>query len=175
MTLSTSYSNPATLVPSDVALIASATRTLDVAAYALDEPSVIGAIFARARFGVVVRIYLDRTELTAQARGDATLSRAPLHPLLNVPGVTIKVKESTVLMHLKSYCVDSLKLRSGSANFSIPGETSQDNDLWVADDPAAVAAFNSKFTAMWGRLDNLTIAQAVQGHTAAVPRPRKSH
>jgi phosphatidylserine/phosphatidylglycerophosphate/cardiolipin synthase-like enzyme len=172
--LKTYYSNPQTVVPIDCATIDSATKTIDFAAYALDEPDVINTLTAKATSGVPVRLYVDRTELCAAARGDASLSRSPFHTLLNNPHIQIKVKASVVLMHLKSYIVDGTLLRDGSANFSVPGEEEQDNSLTLTDDPAACALFQSKFEVMWARPDNLTVQQAVtqQPQHTSVPSHR---
>ena len=161
----THYSNPGSLVPVDVATIVSAKKTLDIAAYALVDTDIIQAMIAAAERDVSIRLYLDRTEIEAEARGDATLGRWPGHVLMGLSNVQIKVKESSVLMHLKSYCVDSALLRDGSANFSPEGEILQDNSLTLTDDPTAIAAFQAKFEAMWARPDNLSPAQAVQPRT----------
>ena len=158
------YSNPQDVTIVDVGTITAATKTLDFAAYALVDPQVLAAVLARAQAGVMVRIYLDHTELTSEARGDVTMATSPLHPLLTAANVSIKVKCSTTLMHLKSYCVDNATLRDGSANFSPAGEDVQDNSLTITDDPAALALFAAKFAAMWGRPDNLSTSQAIAAH-----------
>ena len=157
----THYSNPQSLVPLDCATIRAATKTIDFAAYALVDPELITAMLDRAAVPIPIRLYLDRTELESEARGDAQLSHSPLHQLLNVPAITIKVKESSILMHLKSYLVDGVTLRDGSANFSPQGEEEQDNSLTLTDDPTAAALFQMKFNSMWARETNLTVAEAV--------------
>ena len=161
----THYSNPGSLVGIDLGIIGGAKKTLDIAAYALEDSEIVQAIAQAGARGAAVRLYLDRTELEAAARGDATLGRWPGHVLMGAANVQIKVKESSILMHLKSYCVDSAQLRDGSANFSLMGEIEQDNSLTVTDDAAAVAAFQAKFEAMWARPDNLSPSQAVQPRT----------
>ncbi len=158
----THYSSPGSLVPIDLATIGSAKKTLDIAAYTLVDAEIITAILKAATSGVTVRIYIDRTELEASERNDPTLNRWPGRILLGSPHIEIKVKESSILMHLKSYLVDGITLRDGSSNFSPEGEIQQDNSLTLTDDPAACAAFLSKFETMWARPDNLTVAQAVQ-------------
>jgi phosphatidylserine/phosphatidylglycerophosphate/cardiolipin synthase-like enzyme len=163
----THYSNPGSLVPVDTGVIGSAKKTLDIAAYTLVDAELIQAILQAAAQGASVRLYLDRTELEAETRGDATLSRWNGRVLQGIPNVQIKVKMSSVLMHLKSYVVDGATLRDGSANFSPEGEIQQDNSLTLTDDPAAVAAFQAKFEAMWARPDNQTVSQAVQPHATA--------
>lgn len=155
------YTNPASVIAEDVALINSATKTIDYAAYSLNDPEVINALVLRARAGVAIRLYHDKTELEAMARGDLMVSHAPFHALLGVANLSILVKHSSVLMHLKSYLVDGLMLRDGSANFSPAGEEEQDNSMLVTDDPAAIALFAAKFEQMWARADNQTVQQAI--------------
>jgi phosphatidylserine/phosphatidylglycerophosphate/cardiolipin synthase-like enzyme len=52
-------------------------------------------------------------------------------------------------MHLKSYALDGMLYRTGSANFSTSGENAQDSDLIVIRDPAAAARFETHFQGMW--------------------------
>jgi phosphatidylserine/phosphatidylglycerophosphate/cardiolipin synthase-like enzyme len=167
----TFYSNPFSLVTTDTATLLSAKSSIDAACYALDDNQLVSAFLAAANAGVKVRLYLDRTELEASARGDATLSRIPLGTLVGHPNVTIKVKFSSILMHLKSYLVDGSTLRDGSANFSPEGEEKQDNSLILSDDPHAIAAFAAKFDSMWNRPDNLSVSEAVASHPVTHHRP----
>lgn len=157
----TSYTNPVNVSAQDEAAIAAATATIDVAAYTLTHPGIIAALIARARAGVQIRLYLDRTELEAEAKGDPTVSHSALGPLLTTPNVQTKVKESSILMHLKSYLVDNKTLRDGSANFSPLGECEQDNSMILNTDPATIELFNAKFGEMWNRPDNIGVAEAV--------------
>jgi phosphatidylserine/phosphatidylglycerophosphate/cardiolipin synthase-like enzyme len=166
-----SYSNPSSVLPIDVQTLSIATKTLDIAAYAFVAPELVAAVHARASAGVQIRLYLDRTELESEARGDATLAHSPLGQLLSIGNLQIKVKASSILMHLKSYLVDGSLLRDGSANFSDAGEEQQDNSLTLDDDTASCAAFAAKFEAMWNRTDNLTIAEAVSSHPVHSSRP----
>ena len=128
------YTNPIDVSAADVATITAATATIDFAAYSLTHPGVIAALIQRAQAGVKIRLYLDRTELEAEARGNPQLSNSPLGPLLSTVNVQTKVKESSILMHLKSYLVDGKVLRDGSANFSPLGESEQDNSMLITDD-----------------------------------------
>ena len=155
------YSNPVSLIPFDLAAIRAAVKTLDIAAYTFVDADLVAAVRDRAAAGVAVRLYLDRTELQSAARGDPNLTHCPLNALLNCKNVTVLVKASSILMHMKSYCVDGTVLRDGSANFSPTGEMPQDNSAWLTDDPACIAAFQAKFLAMWCRPDNVTVPEAV--------------
>ena len=171
MSLTTRYTNPANLAAIDASAIAAAAKTIDFAAYSLTEPTVITALLNRAQAGVTIRLYLDRSELEAEARGNPSVPNSPLHELMGVPAISVLVKHSMILMHLKSYLVDGTTLRDGSANFSTLGESQQDNSVTFTDDPAAVALFAAKFESMWVRPDNLSVAQAVEA-SASYARQR---
>ena len=157
-----SYSNPADLTPADVATINTALKTIDFAAYSLTEPRICAALLAAANRGIVVSIYLDHSEVEAEAKGNPAMPTSALSTLFNHPGIAIKVKHSMILMHLKSYCIDKAVVRDGSANFSPQGEEQQDNSMLLTDDPDHVQKFIDKFNAMWLRQDNLTILEAVE-------------
>jgi phosphatidylserine/phosphatidylglycerophosphate/cardiolipin synthase-like enzyme len=159
--VSTEYSPDQNLEQADVVEIAVAQKTVDLAAFSLTDQAIVDALVDRAAHGVAIRIYLDRGELQAECRGDATCARIPLHALIGLKGVEIRVKHSKVLMHLKSYCVDFTLLRDGSANFSEQGERSQDNSATFTLGAVTVETFEAKFKEMWFRPDNLTVAQAL--------------
>ena len=169
------YTNPADVSTLDVATVTAATATIDVAAYSLTHPALCAALIARAQAGVKIRLYLDRNELEAEARGNPQMSNSPLGPLLSTPNVQTKVKESVILMHLKSYLVDGKLLRDGSANFSPLGESEQDNSIELTDDPASIQGFQAKFEMMWNRTDNISPAQAIQSSARVTSHARHSH
>jgi len=52
-------------------------------------------------------------------------------------------------MHLRSYEIDGVTLRTGSANFSASGENAQDNNLIVIRDPGTAGRFEAHIAAMW--------------------------
>ena len=161
----TFYSPEMNLERLDVNALSTAKATVDLAAFSLTDQAIADELKALAARGVKVRIYLDRGELQSECRGDISCARIPLKELIGLPGVDIRVKYSKILMHLKSYEVDNFLLRDGSANFSIQGESKQDNSAVFSQDGNALAGFRTKFEAMWERKDNLTVAQAV-GATA---------
>ena len=169
------YTNPIDVSQADAAAITAATATIDFAAYSLTHPGVIATLIQRAQAGVKIRLYLDRTELEAEARGNPQLSNSPLGPLLSTANVQTKVKESSILMHLKSYLVDGKVLRDGSANFSPLGESEQDNSMLLTDDGPTVELFESKFEMMWNRTDNISPAQAIQSSARVHSAARHSH
>jgi phosphatidylserine/phosphatidylglycerophosphate/cardiolipin synthase-like enzyme len=170
--LVTRYTNPNEVAQVEATYLSTAKKTIDFAAYSLTHPAIISALLARAQAGVIIRLYLDRSELEAEARGNPALAQSPLSALLNVPNITIKVKDSIILMHMKSYLLDGLTLRDGSANFSPLGEAEQDNSHIITDDFDAVNNFVNKFSSMWARPDNLSVTEAIErGRSYTIHHP----
>jgi phosphatidylserine/phosphatidylglycerophosphate/cardiolipin synthase-like enzyme len=121
----------------DVALLGNAEHCIDMAAYVLSDAAVIEALGDAADRGVAVRLYFDHGEFESHA--------GELADLLSKTGVEARVKPSGVLMHMKAYAVDGLRLRTGSGNFSRSGLSRQDNDLLLTDDSAALRNFEGDF------------------------------
>jgi phosphatidylserine/phosphatidylglycerophosphate/cardiolipin synthase-like enzyme len=126
----------------DVALIDSAEREIDMAAYVLTDWPIMQALTRAADRGVAIRLYLDGTQLAE--REPAKVFR----DLAETPGVEIRIKhETSAPMHLKSYQIDGRILRTGAANFSASGLKRQDNDLIVIESAGAAASFKRNFDA----------------------------
>jgi phosphatidylserine/phosphatidylglycerophosphate/cardiolipin synthase-like enzyme len=90
--------------------------------------------------------------------GAAQMDAGVMQRLSATPNIEIRIKHSRTLMHLKSYSIDGITLRSGSANFSPTGEKRQDNDLLLTRDHGSVERFRLNFEQLWSRADNETIA-----------------
>jgi phosphatidylserine/phosphatidylglycerophosphate/cardiolipin synthase-like enzyme len=111
----------------DVALIETAKREIDFAAYVLTDWPIIQASTRAADRGVKLRIYLDGTQLGEREPSNIS------NDLAETPGVEIRIKRvKGAPMHLKSYQIDGRMLRTGAANFLASGEKRQDNDLIVS-------------------------------------------
>jgi phosphatidylserine/phosphatidylglycerophosphate/cardiolipin synthase-like enzyme len=137
----------------DVALIDTAKREIDMAAYVLNDWPILQALTHAADRGVTVRIYLDGTQFTE--REPATV----FHDLAETPGVEIRSKrDHGAPMHLKSYEIDGRLLRTGAANFSASGLKRQDNDLIVIESVDAAAAFKHNFEARFASGETLSLA-----------------
>jgi len=134
----------------DRRLIASARKSIDMAAYVLTDQALTSALGQAAMRGVQVRVYIDGEE-SGRASG-------AIDQISATPNVQLRRKaKSRDLMHLKSYAVDGRVLRTGSANFSVSGEEYQDNDLVVIESPQAVGKFRDMFERLWARGDNQRI------------------
>ena len=136
----------------DVALIDTAKREIDMAAYVLTDWPIIQALTRAADRGANVRIYLDGTQI-----GERAPSK-PFHDLAETPTVEIRTKrDHGAPMHLKSYQIDGRLLRTGAANFSASGLKRQDNDLIIIESARAAAAFKHNFEDRFASGEVLTL------------------
>jgi hypothetical protein len=101
----------------DVQEIARAELSIDMAAYVLSDPQIIEALTDAAERGVVIRLYLDRSQFAEHGPTRGGIVEA----LVAHPNVEARVKGEGVLMHLKAYAVDGEVLRTGSGNSPGPG------------------------------------------------------
>jgi phosphatidylserine/phosphatidylglycerophosphate/cardiolipin synthase-like enzyme len=139
----------------DVELIESAQREIDIAAYVLTDWAVIQALTRAADRGVKVRIYLDAGRLRETEGSKA------FQALAETPSVEIRAKrESSYLMHLKSYQIDGRIVRTGAANFSVSGLKREDDDLTVIESAAAAMAFKRNFDARFSSGAPLSISHS---------------
>ncbi len=142
----------------DAREIGRAQLSIDIAAYVLSDPRIAAALIDGAERGVVIRLYLDRSQFAEHGptRGGV------IEALLAHPNVTARVKGEGVLMHLKAYAVDGEVLRTGSGNFSRSGLADQDNDAIFITDPTTVDAFEGNFERIWARARNISALDATR-------------
>jgi phosphatidylserine/phosphatidylglycerophosphate/cardiolipin synthase-like enzyme len=139
----------------DAQEIGRAQLSIDIAAYVLSDARIIEALTDAADRGVLIRLYLDKSQAEhGPTRGGL------VEALLAHPNVVARVKGEGVLMHLKAYAVDGAVLRTGSGNFSRSGLSSQDNDAIFITDPAVVDAFEGNFERIWARAQNIEALNA---------------
>ena len=142
----------------DAREIGRARLSIDIAAYVLSDPRIAEALIDAAERGVVIRLYLDRSQFAEHRPTRGGIIEA----LLAHPNVAARVKGEGVLMHLKAYAVDAEVLRTGSGNFSRSGLANQDNDAIFITDPAVVDAFESNFERIWARARNVSALDATR-------------
>jgi phosphatidylserine/phosphatidylglycerophosphate/cardiolipin synthase-like enzyme len=152
------YSPANDLEAIDIHLVQSAHSNIDVAMYAFTDLKIETALINAAGRGVKIRIYSDALQYSdEEARSLRTGLGSATDKLSQVRGIYIKVKGGTESMHLKAFCIDGTTLRTGSANWSVSGETKQDNDLYVIKEPTIVEGFETDFDALWYRANNRVI------------------
>ena len=134
------------------AIVSSRCDHLDVAMYSFTDWKLAEAIVTFANSGRPVHIYRDRMQYQQEYGRN---SRVPAM-FQGHRNIQIRVKASTVLMHVKSWS-DGCIVRDGSANWSPSGEKQQDNTLTLSSDSGTVHNFETKFSTMWNRTDNTII------------------
>jgi phosphatidylserine/phosphatidylglycerophosphate/cardiolipin synthase-like enzyme len=142
----------------DAQEIGRAQLSIDIAAYVLSDTRIIEALTDAAERGVLIRLYLDKSQFAEHGPTRGGLVEA----LLAHPNVVARVKGEGVLMHLKAYAVDGAVLRTGSGNFSRSGLAAQDNDAIFITDPAVVDAFEGNFERIWARAQNIGALDATR-------------
>uniref|UniRef100_A0A7C3LXS0 phospholipase D n=1 Tax=Leptospirillum ferriphilum TaxID=178606 RepID=A0A7C3LXS0_9BACT len=147
-----------------MAMIDRAKKTIDIAMYSFTDRAIADALLRAARRGVRIRIYRDRIQV--RDRGDKT--RRLLESKVGREHITVLVKRNSSrnIMHLKAYEIDGLILRTGSANWSPPGEgaycrrgyrslhAQQDNNLFLTMDRREVRNFEKTFSRIFHRESN---------------------
>lgn len=136
------YSPGRNLEVEDIRLIETARTGIDMAAYTLTSFAIMDALADAGRRGVGVRLLLDASQL----RQTRDFVRERLERLGRVPGVSISVSRGRDLMHLKSYAIDDMVLRTGSANFTPTGLKRQNNDLIVIRDRGIAISYKTMFS-----------------------------
>lgn len=112
-----------------VALVRTATRTIDLESESLEDRTTAAALIERARAGVRVRAVISDTPPTASSmRTLADLAAA---------GVTVRVL-ATPYMHAKAIVVDGARAYAGSANVTYVSLTGNRELGVLFDDPAEV-------------------------------------
>jgi phosphatidylserine/phosphatidylglycerophosphate/cardiolipin synthase-like enzyme len=142
----------------DAQEIGRAELSIDMAAYVLSDPRIIEALTVAAERGVLIRLYLDKSQFAEHGPTRGGLVEA----LLAHPNVVARVKGEGVLMHLKAYAVDGAVLRTGSGNFSRSGLAAQDNDAIFLTDPVIVDGFEGNFERIWARAQNVGALDATR-------------
>ncbi|MHB8543497.1 MAG: phospholipase D-like domain-containing protein [Leptospirales bacterium] len=159
------YSPRENLEAIDIEVLSRARKRIDIAMYAFTDRNLARTLVDLAARGVKIRIYRDRIQVRDRNDRSRELLRSP-----NIR-IAIKRNSSRNIMHLKAYLVDGKILRTGSANWSPPGEGAyrcrkgsdacqtgrfqQDNNLFLTDNPGLARSFERTFDRLWSRPNNL--------------------
>lgn len=150
------YSPQEDLEQIDSEILSRASSEIEISAYSFTDPRIANVLEERASNGVAIRIYTDRGS-AAEELSRASHAGPVILDLARTPNITVRVKHSSSLAHMKAYEVDGAVMRTGSANFSANAERRQDNDLVIIRDSAVINSYRSKFEEMWSRSDNEAI------------------
>lgn len=159
------YSPEENLEAIDVAMIDRAKKSIDIAMYSFTDRAIADALIRAAKRGVTIRIYRDRIQV--RDRGDKTGRLLDSRAGKEHISVMVKRNSSRNIMHLKAYVIDRTILRTGSANWSPPGEgafcrkgyrshrAQQDNNLVLTTDKKEILRFEATFSRIYQRGRNV--------------------
>jgi len=121
-----------------------ATDTLDVAVYTFTSEPIRDAIIDADGRGVKVRVVIDGWE-----------TNDPIAASLAEAGVPTKraYGYNDGIMHHKFAIVDTSSVATGSFNFTIAADESNDENLLVVSDPALAGQYTNAFDALWKRAE----------------------
>ena len=128
--------------------INSATRTIDMMAYAFTSAEVTRALLNARKRGVTVRLVVDHDQ-NLSAKNKNTKSVAALAALVN-SGATVRSVSTYLLMHDKCAILDSSHVQTGSFNYTQAAATRNSENVlvnWHA--PALAAAYGKHFEEVW--------------------------
>lgn len=121
-------------------IFASARHSLVLAMYGFDDKALADIIKAKlASPEIFVQLTLDSTQ--AGGVHEKSLLASEAYP---ASSIAIGNSEHGAIMHLKLAVIDGLYRVSGSTNFSLGGETKQDNECSVICDPYVAAEARSR-------------------------------
>ncbi len=122
-----------------VALIASATTSIDIAAFDFDRQNVITALVAAKNRGVTVRFV-----------GDGDNAGEPGYTQLASAGIsTVNRPAGSAIMHNKFVVVDNRYVWGGSTNISDHDILMGNNNAFIVDSPTMAAAYRAEFAEMF--------------------------
>jgi hypothetical protein len=140
---------------------ASATVSLIVALYGFDDDELAQIIHDKIDVdGLFVQLSLD----SSQAGG---VHERAILAKQDYPATSIAIgrSEKGAIMHMKALIVDGLYLCDGSTNWSDSGETRQDNQLTIIQDPLACAKARARVDAIHDSMLMQMAARAKEGGT----------
>ena len=119
--------------------IESATKTLDVAIYDLNEDSIVHAILVKSK-QIKVRVVVDKK----QSKGNHSQVS-----LLQKAGVELRFGHQRGIMHDKFVITDGARLETGSFNYTHHAATAnQENQVYLST-PEILSRYNARFNKMW--------------------------
>mmetsp|Transcript_106667 Transcript_106667/g.332599 ORF Transcript_106667/g.332599 Transcript_106667/m.332599 type:complete len:569 (+) Transcript_106667:55-1761(+) len=141
--------------------LASASRSLDLALYALTDDRLAGALVNRHEAGVKVRVLADK-------EADEAFETSDLRKLREA-GVEVRLDRSKLIMHHKFAVVDGAVCVSGSLNWTTGALMHNWENIVVGRSASLADAFAAEFERLWS-----AFAPGAGGKPALAPAARWS-
>ncbi len=133
------------------ALIGTAQKTIEVAAYAFTNQNIASALVAGIKRGVRVTIVMDRSETKGP--------QATIHDTLASAGAQIRlISPPGGIMHDKFLIVDGTRLEWGSYNYTNRAENVNFENATITSDNQLAGSYHTDFQSIYGQA-----TQEVQG------------
>lgn len=125
-----------------LALIATAQKTISMAAYEFTNLNIAGALVAALRRGVQVTLVLDRGQTTGQ--------QATIHDRLLAAGAEVRLTSPPGgIMHDKYIIVDATHLEWGSYNYTQRAENNNYENATFTSDPSLAQQYQTNFATIF--------------------------
>ena len=112
-------------------VLASATRSIRLSAFALSSPAIIGALVRAKNHGIDVQVVVDHHHnVEDDPKG---IGRRALATLAEV-GIPARTNSSHRILHDKFIVVDSLHIQTGSYNYALSANANSENVLVIWND-----------------------------------------
>lgn len=123
-----------------VLTINAAEESIDVTMYTFTDLILANALSDAKDRGVVIRIYLDRSQVTAKY----SQSRYFIQNNMNV-----RISSNHYIMHNKFAIIDGKLLITGSYNWTESANTRNDENLIIIKCPYAIEIYQEQFERLW--------------------------
>lgn len=130
-----------------IGIINSAKQTLDVAIYSFTDKDIASALVKAKKRGVSVKVITDRTQ--SETRNQQTVLKQ-----LTRAGIPVKVDTHSGIMHLKVTVADGETATTGSFNYTLSAENSNDEVFVVLNSKKIAQDFDREFKQMWNDSGN---------------------
>lgn len=119
-----------------VELMTTATQSVDVAIYSLNNRAILEALNNAHKRAVKIRVLLDRVQASGNREETLALKKA---------GIDVRIHSKNKIQHNKVGIFDGRKILTGSFNWTFSAETANEENCLVTDDQRVVKAYITRF------------------------------